>query len=90
MLSFEDIQNILSVSFFDGQSDLAGMVMYIGALGVVLALTKGNTFYALIIGMGVTMFFSTVGIISTELTILLIVVSVLGLAYTSRNIWSER
>lgn len=89
MLSFNDIQDLIAVNFFDGQADLAGMVMYLAVLGLILAITRGNAFYALIAGMGATMFFSAIGIISPEITILLIVVSVLGLAYTSRRIWSD-
>ena len=90
MLSFDDIRNMIAVNFLDGNGDLAGLVMYLGAIGLILAVTRGNTFYALIIGMVVTMFFSAVGVISTELTVLLIIVSVLGLAYTSKGIWADR
>lgn len=87
MLSFNDIRDLIANNFFDGSSDLAGMVMYGAILIVVVAMTKGNMFFALIIGMVVTLFFSAVGILSTELTVLLIIVSVLGLAFTSRRIW---
>ena len=89
MMSFNDIQNLIADNFFDGSSDLAGLVMYIGVLVLVLAITGGKAFYALIIGMAVTLMFSVVGIISTEITVLLIIVSVLGLAYTSRSIWKD-
>lgn len=90
MLSFNDIQEMLANSFFDGNGDLAGLVIYMAVIGLILAITRGNTFYALIMGMIATMFFSAVGIISTELTVLLIIVSVLGLAWTARGIWTER
>lgn len=89
MLSFNDIQDLIANTFFDGSSDIAGIVMYIGILVLVLAITGGQAFYALIIGMAVTLLFSAVGIISTEITVLLIIVSVLGLAYTSRSIWKD-
>lgn len=89
MLSFSDIQNMIAGNFFDGNTDLAGFVMFGAAILLILAITKGNTFYALIAGMVAAMFFTAVGILSTELSILLIIVSVLGLAYTSRSVWND-
>lgn len=90
MLSFEDIKTMIAVNFFDGNGDLAGIIMFMAVIGLILAVTKGNTFYALIMGMIASLFFSAVGIISTEITVLLIIVSVLGLAYTSKGIWADR
>lgn len=89
MLSFNDIQDLIADTFLDGNLELAGIAMFIVAIVLVYALSKGNTFMALIVGMGVTMFFTVLGILSTELTVLLIVVSVLGLAYASRNVWRD-
>lgn len=88
MISFGDLQNILANTFLDGNVEIAGMVMYGVALLIVFGLTK-SVFHALVIGLVVTMIFSLLGILSAELTILLIIVSVLGLAYTSRNIWRD-
>lgn len=90
MLSFKDIQDLVASNFFEGNGDLAGIVMFMAVIGLILAITRGNAFMALIIGMIATLFFSAVGIISTEVTVLLIIVSVLGMAYTSRGIWADR
>lgn len=68
---------------------IAGIAIYILAIVAVFGLTDRNGFMALIVGMAVTMVFSLMGVLSTELTVLLIIVSVLGLAYTSRAIWRD-
>ena len=88
MISFNDFQEILANSFFDGDLQIAGIVMYIGIMLLTIAVSK-NTFYALLIGMAATMLFSILGILNTEVTVLLIIVSVLGLAYTSRSVWRD-
>ncbi len=88
MISFNDFQQILASNFFDGDLQIAGIIMYIGVILLTIAVSR-STFYALIIGLAATMLFSTLGILDTELTVLLIVVSVLGLAYTARNVWRD-
>lgn len=89
MLSLNDFQDLLANTFLDGNLELAGIGMFIAVIVLVFAITKGDKYMALIVGMGVTMFFSVLGILSAELTVLLIVVSVLGLAYASRNVWRD-
>jgi len=88
MISFSDLQDIISTEFFDGNLEIAGVIMFIGAMIVIFAFVQ-KPFYALILGMGVTMMFSLLGILSAEITILMIIVSVLGLAYTSRALWRD-
>jgi len=80
---------MIAANFFDGNADLAGFVMFGAVILLILAITKGNTFFALIAGMVAAMFFTATGILSTELAILLIIVSVLGLAYTSRSVFND-
>lgn len=86
MISFNELIDLVAQSFFEGDLALAGVVTYIFAILGVLALTR-EPFYALITGMAVTMLFTITGTLPTELTVLMIIVSVLGLAYTSRNVW---
>ena len=88
MISFNELIELIGNSFFDGSFEIAGVVVYIMAILGVLALTK-EVFIALIVGMGITLLFSLMGVISTEIAILMIIVSVLGLAYTSRSVWSH-
>lgn len=88
MLSLNDFQDLLAGTFLDGNLELAGIAMFLVAIVLVFAITK-DKYMALIVGMGITMFFSILGILSAELTVLMIIVSVLGLAYASRNVWRE-
>ena len=79
MISFNDFQEILASSFFDGDLQIAGIIMYIGAILLTVAVSK-STFYALLIGLTATLLFSTLGILDTEMTVLLIIVSILGIS----------
>lgn len=88
MLSVNEILDLIANTFFDGDLNMAGIVMYIAVLVLVITVSK-NVFYALLIGMAATLLFTTMGILSTEIAVLLIIVSVLGLAYTSRSIWRD-
>ena len=89
MLSFNNIQDLIAGTFLDGNLELAGIVMYLAAVVLIFGLTRGNTFMALVVGMGATLFFTILGILSAEITVLLIIVSALGLAYASRNVWRD-
>ena len=86
MLSVFDIQDLISTSFFDGDLNLAGMVMYTMVLIVCFALTR-KTQQTLIISIPVTMIFTALGVIPTDLMVLLVIVTVLALAFTARNMW---
>ena len=44
---------------------------------------------ALIVALPVTYVFSLLGVLSQDLMILLIIVTVLGLAYTTRDVWRD-
>lgn len=89
MLSLQEIQELIATEFLDGSMELAGIGIFIMAVLIVFSLTNKNGFMALIVGMAVTIMFSMMGVLSTELTVLMIIVSVLGLAYTSRSVWRD-
>lgn len=86
MLSIFDIQDLVASSFFDGDLNLAGMVMYTLVLIVLFALTR-KTQQTLIISIPVTLIFTAIGVIPTDMMVLLIIVTVLALAFTARNVW---
>lgn len=88
MITLNDLQTIIAGSFFDGDNIIAGIVIYCAALAVVFASTKKST-YALIIALPVTYVFSLLGILTNDVMILLIIVTVLGLAYTTRDVWRD-
>lgn len=86
MLSVFDLQDLISTSFFDGNASIAGMVMYVIVLLVLFALTR-KTQQTLIIALPATFIFNVLGVLSTDMMILLIIVTVLALAFTARNAW---
>lgn len=87
MITLTDIQNMLGDSFFNGDLTLAGLALFAIAIIIIFALTK-NVFQSLVIGLIVTGIFSYMGILTSDMMILLIIVIVLGLAMTARNVVS--
>lgn len=88
MIDFQSLIELLGDTFFQGDTTLAGVAIFTLLLMVVLALTK-KAFVTLIVSLPLTFIFSQMGILPTDLMILLIIVAVLGLAYTSRNVWKD-
>lgn len=86
MLQLSEFQQILATSFFDGNTTIAGIVMYIAVLGLVFGLFR-NLKSVLIISMPITLAFSLLGIIDTNTLVLLIIVTILGLASVARDTW---
>lgn len=88
MIEFSDISQIVADSFFGGDLQLAGLVMFSMALAIMFSISK-NAFATLVLAMPVTFVFSSMGLLADDMLIILIIVIVLGLAYTGRNIWSR-
>lgn len=88
MLSIFDLQDLVSTEFFDGDLQLAGMCMYVLVLVAIFALSR-KTSQTLIISIPVTLIFSVLGVLSVDLMVLLIIMIVLGLAFTARNVWRD-
>lgn len=88
MMDITELLQIMGDTFFGGNAELAGVVVYSILIMVVLALTR-KAFITLVVSLPITFVFSELKIIPTELMILLIIVAVLGMAYTSRNIWKD-
>lgn len=84
MITIQDIQYMLGDSFFNGDLTLAGLGIFAAAIVVIFAVTK-NVFQSLVVGLVVTGIFSYMGVLSSDMMILLIIVIVLGLAMTARN-----
>lgn len=82
--SLDKITEIVGDSFFNGNNDMAGVVIFILTILGVLGFTQ-NMFYAMITGMGVTMFFTVFGILSMPIAVLILIVCILGLARARRG-----
>lgn len=88
MIDFQDITTIVADSFFGGSVELAGLVIFSIALALMFSVTK-NGFATLVLAMPLTFVFSSMGFIGEDMLILLVIVIVIGLAYSGRNIWSR-
>jgi len=84
VITLTDIQYMLGDTFFNGDMSLAGLGLFAFALVLVFVLTK-NVFQSLVIGLVFTGIFSFMGIVTSDMMILLIIVIVLGLAMTART-----
>ena len=85
MIGVSDLQSIIADTFFSGNLTSAGLVMY----GIVLAmvftiLSKWSMTASLVAVIPVTLIASMLGIISSDLMILILIVSLLGLALYSK------
>lgn len=89
MITLNDLTDLLGNSFFDGNDTIAGIVIYTAVLAALFVLSKKNLTTALVLSLPVTLVFATLGILSSDVLILLIVVTVLLLAYTTRNTWRD-
>ena len=85
MLSISTLQMVLANTFFDGGLTVAGLAMFAGVLAVVMAITK-STFKALVVALPITIMFSGLGVLSTDLTIVLVIIIVLGLSLTASKV----
>lgn len=88
MLSLYDVQELVGTSFFDGDLQIAGLCMYAIVLMVLFALTR-KTVHTLLIAIPATLVFAALGVLSTDLMVLLIVVTVLGLGISAKGIWRD-
>lgn len=87
MIQFSDIIDMIASTFFDGNVMVAGLVMLCCVLAVVMAISK-SAFTTLVIAIPAALVFSYLGLIPDQITIVLILVCVLGLAYTARGTFS--
>ena len=88
MMDMNGFIQLVADTLFGGDVTIAGIVIYSMVLLVVLALTR-KAFVALLVSLPVTFVFTQMNIISQELMIMLIIVAVLGMAYTSRTMWKD-
>ena len=88
MLDLANITQIVADNFTGGNTEIAGMLIFTVCLAIVFVFVK-SVFAALVISLPMSFIFSTLGIVSQELMILLVIVAVLGMAVSSRKVWSD-
>lgn len=87
MIQLNDIFQIVGDSFFEGSVLLAGLVILTIVLALVYVFTK-SAFAMLLISIPVTLVFSYMRVIPDEITIILLLVAVVGLAMSSKRVFS--
>lgn len=85
MMQFSDIQFAIAQTFLGGNMTMSGIIMYAVVLALILAITK-SPFTALVLGLPITVLFAGLGILSGDMTIIMIVIIVIGLAFSSSKI----
>lgn len=86
MLSVIDLQEIVGIELFDGNVQIAGICIYIAVLALMFTFIK-NKANALILAMPITLAFSLLGLLATDVTVLLIIVEALALAFNAKRVF---
>lgn len=86
MITLEQMTDIIGESFFSGDSAIAGMVVFTVAMLVIFALFgRKSLIVPFALMLPITLIFTSLSVIPESLTILLIIVSVMGLAVTAKD-----
>ena len=86
MINLEQLTQILANGFFNGDVAIAGMCIF----GVLMALVftmfgKKSMMAAFGVMLPLTVIFNALGVLADALTILLVLISILGLAVTTKK-----
>ena len=84
MLQVSQIQTAIADMIFNGDTTIAGLVMFFFVMAVVFAMSK-SVLHSLLLGLPLILVFSAMGVLGGDMTIILIIVIVLGLAVVGRN-----
>lgn len=90
MIGLVDFQRIIADGFFNGDMTIAGILMFATVLGILFMIFNKNVFTALLMALPVTLVFSLLGVLSSDMTILLIIITVLGLAINTTSIFDRK
>ena len=89
MISLVQIQQAIANSFFSGDTTLAGMTMFVCVMAVVFAICKKDFHVGILISLPLALIFSALGILPTELTMLMIIISVLALSLSAKKVLGD-
>lgn len=86
MIQFTDVIQIVADSFFGGSLYVGGTVVLITVLAIIMVFSKKIT-TTLLLGVPVVMIFAYLGVLPDEITLIMLVVIVVGLAYTTKDVF---
>lgn len=84
MLQVSQIQTAIADMIFNGDTTIAGLMMFFFVMVIVFAMSK-SVLHSLLLGLPLILVFSALGVLGGDMTIILIIVIVLGLAVVGRN-----
>lgn len=90
MIDLSQFQDILADALFAGNSTVAGLVIFAVTLAIIFVVLNKNVFASLVIAIPVAFIYSLLGLLSTDMLLLLIVICVLGLATVGKRTLGER
>lgn len=86
LISINDFQELIAESFFMGDVGIAGMVMFCCAMMAIFAIFGlDNLMGAFILMIPITLIFTSLSVLPETMAILLIIVAVMGLAVTAKD-----
>lgn len=88
MIQLNELVDIIAINFFGGSIDQAGVVIFALVMVGIFAVTR-NVFQSLVLALPITFLFSMLGLLPSDMVVLLIIVVVLGLATTSKRVWGR-
>lgn len=84
MLQLSQVQTAIADMLFNGDTAIAGLVMFFFVMAIIFTISK-NVFHSLLLGLPVVLICTSLKILSGDMTMILIVIIVLGLAVTARK-----
>lgn len=85
MVSVGDIQTMVAEGFLGGNLSMAGLIMYGMVLALIVAIVSRYSMTAALISiLPVTLIASMMGMIGSDMMILILIITILGLALYSR------
>lgn len=86
MISLQDLMEIIAQAFFQGNTQIAGIVLFMFVAGLVFLLfAQKNLTIGFILLLPLTLIFTLMGILPEILTILIILILVMGIASRFRE-----
>lgn len=86
MIQFSDFIQIVADSFFSGSLYVGGVVVLVTILAVIMAFSKKLT-TTMVLGIPIIMIFAYLRVLPDEITLVMLIVIVLGLAYSARGVF---
>lgn len=85
MITIEQFQSLLGDSIFSGDAMVAGIVIFAVTLAVIFVILDKNVFASLLVAIPVAFVYSVLGVLSSDLMVIMIIVCVLGLVAVGKR-----